>query len=47
MENFARTNWFRYALFLAKIHDFATHHNFAKLAKLPGFSEISYFRYAW
>ena len=31
--NFARPNEFRLALFLAKIHDFVTHTNFAKLAK--------------
>ena len=30
---FARPQDFRYALFLAKFHVFATHKNFAKLAK--------------
>ena len=33
------------ALFLAKFHVFATHTNFAKLAKSPLPSEILHFRY--
>ena len=42
---FARPVQFRYALFLAKKHIFATHINFAKLANFPSLSEISYFPY--